>query len=153
MKGFYLALEVSKYYATIDCESRVVTFCKPAQDELIYQGCRSSLFASTVSMSRAKKLINSSCVAYLATVVEDRKDILVLENIHIVQEFSDVFPVELPGMPPDQEIEFVIDLIDDSRAVPISKTPYWMAPTELKELKAQLQDLLNKGFIKPSVSP
>nr|GEZ33661.1 putative reverse transcriptase domain, aspartic peptidase domain protein [Tanacetum cinerariifolium] len=69
----------------------------------------------------------------------------------IVFEFLDVFPDELPGIPPVREVEFNIELI--SGAEPISKAPYRMAPIELKELKDQLQELLERGFIRPSVSP
>lgn len=72
-------------------------------------------------------------------------------DVPVVRDFLDVFPEELPGSPPDREIEFVINLIP--RTVSIFKTPYQMAPVELKELKVQLQELLDKGFIRPSFSP
>jgi hypothetical protein len=74
-----------------------------------------------------------------------------IEEIPIVREFVDVFPEELPRIPPDREIEFTIDLLPNT--APISKAPYRMASLELKELKDQLQELLDKGFIRPSVSP
>jgi hypothetical protein len=74
-----------------------------------------------------------------------------LEEIPIVRDFVDVFPEELPGLPPDREIEFTIDLLPGTG--PVSKAPYRMAPLELKELKEQLQELLDRGFIRPSVSP
>ena len=74
-----------------------------------------------------------------------------LEKISVVNEFPDVFPDELPGLPPDREIEFSIDLIPG--AEPVSKAPYRMAPVEMKELAKQLQELLDKGVIRPSVSP
>nr|GEW13519.1 hypothetical protein [Tanacetum cinerariifolium] len=70
---------------------------------------------------------------------------------HCCEEFPDVFPDELPGIPPVREVEFNIELIPG--AEPISKAPYRMAPVELKELKDQLQELLERGFIRPSVSP
>nr|GEZ44145.1 putative reverse transcriptase domain-containing protein [Tanacetum cinerariifolium] len=66
-------------------------------------------------------------------------------------QFPDVFPDELPGIPPVREVKFNIELIPG--AEPISKAPYRMAPVELKELKDQLQELLERGFIRPSVSP
>ena len=69
----------------------------------------------------------------------------------IVNEFLDVFPEDLPGVPPLREIDFGIDLEPDTR--PISIPPYRMAPAELKELKLQLKDLTDKGFIQPSISP
>ena len=74
-----------------------------------------------------------------------------IEEIPIVREFMDVFPEKLPGIPLDREIEFTIDLLPNT--APISKASYRMAPLELKELKDQLQELLDKGFIRPSVSP
>ena len=69
----------------------------------------------------------------------------------MVNEFPDVFPDELPGLPPEREIEFSIDVLPDTQ--PISIPPYRMAPAELRELKVQLKDLLDKGFIRPSTSP
>ena len=72
-------------------------------------------------------------------------------NIRVVRNFLDVFPEELPGMPPDTEVEFVIDLLPGT--VPISKRPYRMVVEELKELKKQLTELQEAGYIRPSSSP
>jgi hypothetical protein len=74
-----------------------------------------------------------------------------LENIPVVCEYPDVFPDYLCGMPPDRDIEFVIEL--QPGTAPISKRPYRMPPKELAELKNQLQELLDKGYIHPSSSP
>jgi hypothetical protein len=74
-----------------------------------------------------------------------------LEEIPVVREFADVFPDELSGMPPDRDVEFVIEL--QPGTAPISKRPYRMPPKELAELKTQLQELLDKGYIHPSSSP
>ena len=74
-----------------------------------------------------------------------------LMDIPAVCDFSDVFPEELPGLPPDREVEFAIEVVPGES--PVSVAPYRMAPIELKELKVQLQELLDKGFIRPSVSP
>jgi hypothetical protein len=73
------------------------------------------------------------------------------DNIRVVRDFSDVFREELPGMPPDREVEFVIDLLP--RTTPISKRPYMMSVEELKELKKQLMELQEAGYIRPSSSP
>ncbi|KAL2237397.1 UNVERIFIED_CONTAM: Transposon Ty3-I Gag-Pol polyprotein [Sesamum indicum] len=70
----------------------------------------------------------------------------------MVREFSDVFPNELPGLPPHREVNFEIDDTIPG-AAPISIAPYRMAPSELKELKKQLEELLDKRFIRPSISP
>jgi hypothetical protein len=74
-----------------------------------------------------------------------------IQNIPVVCEFSDVFPEDLPGLPPERDVEFVIELKPDM--APISRRSYRMPPNELTELKTQLQDLLEKGFIRPSSSP
>ena len=71
--------------------------------------------------------------------------------IPVVQEFEDVFPEEVPGLPPSREVEFSIDLVPGTGLV--SRAPYRMAPTELVELKKQIEDLLGKQFIRPSNSP
>jgi hypothetical protein len=76
---------------------------------------------------------------------------LPLKKISVVCEYADFFPDELPGMPPDRDIEFAIEL--QPGTTPISKRPYRMPPAELVELKKQLQELLDKGFIRPSTSP
>jgi hypothetical protein len=69
-----------------------------------------------------------------------------LEEIPVVREFADVFPDELPGMPPDRDVEFVIEL--QPGTAPVFKRPYRMPPKELAELKNQLQELLDKGYIR-----
>jgi hypothetical protein len=69
-----------------------------------------------------------------------------IEDTPIVREFQDVFPKELPRMPPDREIEFTIDLIPGTS--PIAQAPYKMGPKELEELKARIDELEEKGFIR-----
>jgi hypothetical protein len=86
---------------------------------------------------------NNSC-AYAVQGVK-------LKDIPIVCEYPDIFPDDLPGIPPDRDIEFIIEL--QPCTAPISKRPYRMPPNELAELKIQLQDLLDKGYIRPSSSP
>jgi hypothetical protein len=73
------------------------------------------------------------------------------EDTHVVREFPDVFPDDLSGMPPERAIKFKIEL--QPGTAPIAKAPYKMPPVELKELKIQLQGLLDKGYICPSTSP
>jgi hypothetical protein len=74
-----------------------------------------------------------------------------LEGIKVVCDYPDVFPDELPGMPPDRDVEFAIDLLPGT--APISKRPYRMSSDQLLELKKQIKELLEKGFIRPSSSP
>ncbi|MCI56737.1 hypothetical protein A2U01_0077988, partial [Trifolium medium] len=92
------------------------------------------------------KLLRRGCQGYLAVINDLQRGEGNLEQVPIACEFSDVFPEELPGLPPDREIEFSMDLVPDTQ--PISIPPYRMAQAELKELKEQLQDLLDKGFIR-----
>ncbi|XP_074291100.1 uncharacterized protein LOC141617866 [Silene latifolia] len=73
------------------------------------------------------------------------------DDVPIVCEYPYVFPDELPGIPPKRDVEFSIDLVPGTG--PIAKAPYRMAPSELKELRIQLDDLIEKGFIRPSASP
>ena len=84
----------------------------------------------------------------LATITVDE---VTVAMVPMVKDFADVFLDELPRLPPDREIEFGIEVL--SGTTPISKAPYRMAPAELVELKVQLEELLEKGFIRPSISP
>ncbi|GJT88748.1 putative reverse transcriptase domain-containing protein [Tanacetum coccineum] len=74
-----------------------------------------------------------------------------LKNVPVVQEFPKVFPEDLPGIPPTRQVEFRIDLVPG--ATPVARAPYRLAPSEMKELAEQLQELTDKGFIRPSSSP
>ena len=101
---------------------------------------------------KAQSLLERGCTGYLASVVDvSVEQKLKPEDVPVVQDFLNVFPKDLLGLPPKREIDFVIDLVPG--VAPISKTPYKMAPVELKELKTQLQELLDKGFMHPSFSP
>jgi hypothetical protein len=88
-------------------------------------------------------LVISRIKASLHHVVEQK-----LEDIHVVREFLDVFPDDLPRMPPERAIEFKIEL--QHGTAPVAKAPYTMLPMEMKELKIQLQGMLDKGYIRPS---
>ncbi|XP_074342247.1 uncharacterized protein LOC141679727 [Apium graveolens] len=89
-----------------------------------------------------KKLFRQGCEGYLAHVIDRSKETPNIESIPIFSEFPDVFPDELPGLPPDRQIEFSINLAPGVE--PVSKAPYRMAPAEMKELAKQLQELLDK---------
>ena len=92
-------------------------------------------------------LPSRDCISSCAFALKELK----LEDTPIVREFADVFPDDLPGMPSDRDIELVMEL--QPGTAPVSKRPYRMPPKELAELKIQLQELLDKGFIRPSASP
>ena len=90
-------------------------------------------------------MLRKGCQGYLAYVVETGMERTMIDEILVVREFPDVFPDDNVGLPPEREVEFTIDLIPGTE--PISIPPYRMAPAELRELKAQLEELLSKGFI------
>ncbi|WMV36955.1 hypothetical protein MTR67_030340, partial [Solanum verrucosum] len=97
------------------------------------------------------KIGRAGCLVYLAHIQDVEVESPSIESIHVVSEFREVIPTDLPGMPPDRDIDFCIDLEPGTR--PISIPPNRIAPTELRELKDQIQELLDKRFIHPSGSP
>ncbi|KAI3805406.1 hypothetical protein L1987_27757 [Smallanthus sonchifolius] len=99
----------------------------------------------------ASDYLRGGCEAYLVYVIDKCKEVKELDDVPVVREYPEVFPEDLPGIPPDREIEFRIDLVPDAQ--PVAKAPYRPAPVEMKELMAQLDELLEKGFIQPSISP
>ena len=96
-------------------------------------------------------MFRKGCQGYLAYVVETVKEGTLVDEIPVVREFPDVFLDDIVGLPPEREVEFTIDLIPGIE--PISIPPCRMALLELRELKAQLEEFLSKGFIRPSISP
>ncbi|CAA7055045.1 unnamed protein product [Microthlaspi erraticum] len=118
---------------------------------LVYQGVRPTSGSIVISAIQAEQLIERGCEAYLATISMSESGAgVVMGDIEVVQDFEDVFQ-SLKGLPPSRSDPFTIEL--EPGTAPISKTPYRMAPAELAELKKQIEDLLSKGFIRPSVSP
>ncbi|XP_059627733.1 uncharacterized protein LOC132270571 [Cornus florida] len=117
----------------------------PGEPEFIFIGERNVIPNCLISAIQTRKLLKKGCQGYLAYTVDiENKDVKV-EDVPVVREFTDVFLEELSGLLVDREVDFTIKLVPGT--VPIYITPYRMAPTELKELKVQLQDVLDKGFI------
>ena len=117
----------------------------------MFYGLRKTLPNSIMTAMKANKMLRKSYPGYLAYAIEVRDSGSRLEDIPVVREFSDVFPEDLPGIPLDREIDFKIEWAPGIE--PISKAPYRMAPLELKELKVQMEELVSKGFVRPSTSP
>ncbi|XP_074575271.1 uncharacterized protein LOC141831764 [Curcuma longa] len=142
---------LSEYYATVNCRAKVVTFRSLDQPSweftrIIDRGI------SIISALQAQQLLARGCEGYLPSLVSSDVDNSVrLSDVLIIREYPNVFPEELPGLPPPRQVEFAIELLCGTAS--ISKAPYRMALKELKELKVQLQKLLDKDFIRPSVSP
>ena len=104
-----------------------------------------------ISCLKSCKIIWKGCLYHIVRVQDQDSEVPPIKSVPVVSEFLDVFYNDLLGSPPEQEIGFGIDLLGDKN--PMSIPSYRMAPTELKKLKAKLKDLLDKGFIRPSISP
>jgi hypothetical protein len=104
-----------------------------------------------ISSLQLRKSMHKGCKLYVILALNEKGVAEGLENLPVVREFADVFPEELPGMSPERELEFTIDLKPGTE--PIARTPYRMSTPELQELKMQLKELLDLGLIRPSVSP
>ena len=142
---------ISRHHATVDCYRKEVRFCRPRETEVVLYGLRKILPNGIMKAMKASKMLRKSYQGYLAYAIKVRDSGSRLEDISVVREFSDVFPEDLPGIPPDRENDFHIELTLGTE--PISKAPYRMAPSELKELKVQMEELMNKLFVRPSTSP
>ncbi|XP_052483082.1 uncharacterized protein LOC128036207 [Gossypium raimondii] len=131
------------------CNKRV-TLRSNETDEVVTVGeCRDYL-SNVISTLIADKLVRKGCEAYLTYVSDYVFTKLSVEDICTVREFPGVFLEEFSRVPPNREVELGIDLLLGT--TPVSIAPYCMAPKELTELKAQLQELIDRGFIRPSVS-
>ena len=142
---------LSRHRAQVDCFTKTVNLQDVSGKGVVFRGERRVIPNSIISVMTARKLIRKGCPALLSHVRELKKASIELTNIPIVKEFPDVFPEELPGLPPIREIEVSIETLPGVN--PKAQSPYRMAPIELAELKIHLQELLDKGFIRPSNSP
>ncbi|GJZ32362.1 putative reverse transcriptase domain-containing protein [Tanacetum coccineum] len=149
---------LTKYQAVIDCAKKIVRI--PFGSEiLIFHGDGSRNKCGTrlniISCTKAQKYVLQGCHVFLAhiTIKEtgDKSKKKQLQEVPIVKNFPEVFPKDLPGLPPTRQVEFHIDLVPG--AAPVARAPYRLAPSEMKELADQLQELSDKGFIRPSSSP
>ncbi|GKB84617.1 hypothetical protein Tco_0956889 [Tanacetum coccineum] len=126
---------------------------------LIFQGNgnnqREESRLNIISCTKAQDYLSKGCDVFLTYVTtKEAKDMLEgkrLEDVPIVRDFPEVFPEDLPSIPPARQVEFQIDLVPD--AAPVARAPYLLAPSKIKELAEQLQKLSDKGFIRPSSSP
>nr|GEY26369.1 retrotransposon protein, putative, Ty3-gypsy subclass [Tanacetum cinerariifolium] len=148
----------AKYHVVIVCDENIVRI--PFGNEILIvhgdgtsNGNESRL--NIISYTKTKKYLLKGCHVFKAHVTtkkcEDKSEENQLEDVPIVQHFPEVFPENLPGIPPTRQVEFQIDLVPG--AAPVGWVPYRLAQSEMKELSDQLQELFDKGFIRPSSSP
>ncbi|XP_070014986.1 uncharacterized protein [Nicotiana sylvestris] len=145
---------LSTHYAILDCHDKIVMLVMPSVPRVEWRGTLDHTSSRVISFLNAQRMVEKGCDTYLAYVRDVSIDTPTIDLVLIVRDFSDVFPADLPVMSLDIDIDFGIDMLSGTQ--PISIPPYHMAPSELKELtelNEQLQELLDKGFIRPSVSP
>ena len=142
---------LSKHRAIVDCDKKIVLLKCFDLSEVTVQGIRSESIPKAISAMEARRFLRKGYEAFLAFILDSKREQVNFKNFPVIREFPDVFLKELPGVPPEREVDLSIEVVQ--RTTPILRAPYRMAPTELKELKTQLQELLDKGFIQPIVSP
>src|SRR5581483_3925764 len=137
----------------IDCENERVVIRNPSGGELTILSERRKRLPKLCTLAKARKHVLHGGHSFLAYVVDSREEAKrkTVADVPVVSEYPDVFPDDLPGVPPERQVEFRIDLVPG--AAPVAKAPYRLAPPEMHELSKQLEELLNKGFIRPSTSP
>ncbi|XP_073137245.1 uncharacterized protein [Henckelia pumila] len=143
---------MTKNVVVIDFQQRSMMVRPEREEPFWFKATRSSRRTQIISFMQAKQLVHDGCEAFLniisLTEMPAHPGIL---DVDVVRDFGDVFPGDVAGIPPDREVEFSIELVPNN--VPISKAPYRLAPTKMNQLKEQIQELLDKGFIRPSFSP
>ncbi|XP_022897447.1 uncharacterized protein LOC111411117 [Olea europaea var. sylvestris] len=133
-------------HATIRCFEKEVIFQKLGEEKFRFCTVRVKSLPRLVLVMKAEKMLKKrSCQGFLVSIHGTQHSELTIGNVPIVRDFIDVFPDDLPSVPPDRQLEFTIDLVPG--ASPVTKAPYRMAPKELQELKIHLQELLDKGYI------
>ncbi|XP_073057241.1 uncharacterized protein [Primulina eburnea] len=138
--------------ASIDFRQRTVPIRPPSGKPFVFEVARNKQIPHSISCLCARKLTKPGCQDFLSCVTTTHASISQkLEDVDIVSDFLNIFPEDVSDIPPDREVKFSIDLMLGT--VPISKAPYRLAPAEMKELKEQIHELLEKGFIHPSYSP
>ena len=142
---------LSKHRVIVDCDKKTVRLKCSNLSEVTVHGIQSGTVPNVILAMQARRLLRKGCEAFLALMLDSKRGQIELENILVVKDFPDVFPEELLGIPLVREVDLPIKIL--SGTAPTSRAPYRMASTELKELKIPLQELLDKRFIRPSVSP
>ncbi|GKA20620.1 putative reverse transcriptase domain-containing protein [Tanacetum coccineum] len=139
-----------KYDVVIVCGEKVV--CIPYRNKmLIVESNKGVSRLKVISCIKACKYVEQGGHLFLAYVTEKKLKEKRLEDVLVIRDFPEVFPKELPGLPPPRQVEFRIDLV--LGASPVARALYRLTPSEMRKLSVQLQELLEKGFIHPSSSP
>jgi hypothetical protein len=142
---------LEKHHAILDCHNNAFNCLDEEGNLRKLQKIPRAVTIREISALQLKKCYRKGCQMFASHMEETPKDYVPnLEDYVVLKEFEDLFK-EVPGLPPKRDIDFSINLMPG--AAPVSKTPYRMSTPELKELQIQLEELLKKGYICPSVSP
>eukprot|EP00253_Pinus_taeda_P019771 PITA_19771 len=144
---------LEKHWSLVDCKTKIIYYRDQQGNRKEMQGIKRPVQVRPITANQLVKCVRKGCQVYTIQVgYENSKDKTAsLNSIPIVQEFTDVFPEVIPSLPPRRNIDFTIELVPG--AAPVSRAPYRMSVPELTELKMQLQELLDKDYIRPSMSP
>nr|GEV33846.1 reverse transcriptase domain-containing protein [Tanacetum cinerariifolium] len=149
---------LTKYHGVIICDEKIVRV-PFGREMLIFQGngdnLREESRLNIISYAKTQEYMLKGCDVFLVHITtkeaKDKSEGKRLEDVQIVRDFPEVFPEDLPGIPPARQVEFQIDLAPG--AAPVARAPYRLVPSKMKELAEQLLELSDKGFIRPNSSP
>ncbi|GJU87055.1 putative reverse transcriptase domain-containing protein [Tanacetum coccineum] len=149
---------LAKYQVVIVCAEKIVRIPWGNETLIVHGDGRkrgNKTHLNIISYTKTQKCMLKGCLVFLAHVTTKETEVKSeekrLEDVPIVQDFPEVFPEDLSGLPPTRQVEFQIDMIPG--AAPVAWAPYQLATSEMKELSDQLKELSDKGFIRPSSSP
>ncbi|XP_023754518.2 uncharacterized protein LOC111902944 [Lactuca sativa] len=154
IKSFDVVLgmdSLSSHHDDILCYEKTIHVNLPSSKTLIIYGDKPGTNLRIISCVKAQKYLRKECHAFLAHVVDEKKEVKDIKDIPEVCNFPDIFPEDLLVVPPERQVKFRIDLIPG--ATPVAKSPYHFAPAEMQEWSSQLNKLLRKRFFRPSFSP
>eukprot|EP00253_Pinus_taeda_P030790 PITA_30790 len=144
---------LEKHWSLVDCKTKIIYYRDQEGNSKEMQGIKRPVQVRPITANQLVKCVRKGCQVYAIQVgyANTKDESASLNDIPVIQEFTDVFPEEIRGLPPRRNIDFTIELV--LGAAPVSRAPYRMSVPELTELKMQLQELLDKNYIRPSVSP
>ncbi|KAI3704076.1 hypothetical protein L1987_74283 [Smallanthus sonchifolius] len=137
---------LSKNHAEIVCFEKIVQIPLPNGEILSIQGEKNGVTLRMINCMKTRKYLRKGYCVFLAHVVKKKPEERRLEDIPIVKDYPEVFPEDLPGLPPPRQVEFRIDLVPG--AAPVARSPYRLAPSEMPELSNQLQELQDKELLR-----
>ncbi|KAI3784173.1 hypothetical protein L1987_43267 [Smallanthus sonchifolius] len=142
---------LSNHHAEVICFEKCIRIPLPSGETLRVFGEKPCMGLKLMSCTTAQKYLRKKYIAFLTHIVQKDVKEKSIQDIPIIRDFPEVFPKDLSGLPPVRQVEFRIDLMPGAN--PVARAPYRLAPSEMQELASQLQELSDKGFIRPSHSP